>query len=159
MTDGDTENKDEPIKVSLKDKLKAQAMMAKMGLAITKDQADAAAEGIRQMAHIMNLSQEANAYVYAEDDSIKPDADFAKAFEVLAQAKTELKAMIKGAEQMSFVFPSLARQLAKTLRGKYVKLCEQDYILHTLEAGAEPEEAEAKARAEAMAEAEVDRGE
>ncbi|MEM3661561.1 MAG: hypothetical protein QXG73_01895, partial [Candidatus Micrarchaeaceae archaeon] len=157
MTDNEnTETEGEEIKLSIKDKIKAQAMMAKMGLKITKDQADAAADGIRQMAHIVNLSKEANSYVYAKNNSIKPDADFPKAFETLKQAKTELKAMIQGAAQMNSVFPSLSRQLIKTLRGKYVKLCEQDIILHTLEAGAEPEEAEVKARAEAMAEAEVD---
>ncbi|MEM3415710.1 MAG: hypothetical protein QW575_09080, partial [Thermoproteota archaeon] len=156
MTDNEnTETEGEEIKLSLKDKLKAQAMMAKIGLKITKDQADAAAEGIRQMAHIMNLSQEANTYVYADDNSIKPNADFPKAFEILAQAKAELKTMIKGAEQMSFVFPSLSKQLAKTLRGKYVKLCEQELILSALSADAEPEADAIKLEAEAKAEAEL----
>ncbi|MEM3245855.1 MAG: hypothetical protein QXN16_03750 [Candidatus Micrarchaeaceae archaeon] len=159
MTDKTTETEGEEIKLSLKDKLKAQAMMAKMGLKITKDQADAAAEGIRQMAHIVNLSQEANSYVYADDNSIKPDADFPKAFETLKQAKAELKAMIHGAAQMNSVFPALSQQLIKTLREKYVKLCEQELILSALSADAEPEADAIKLEAEAKAEAELNGGE
>ena len=114
-------------KMSLKDKLKAQAAAARMGLSLPKEQADVAAEGIMKFRVIMELSIKANTYVYGTDDAIKPDADYLKAQATLDQAIDKLKELKPAG--------TLSATLNKNLYGSYIKLMRQRIILEHLQRG------------------------
>ena len=114
-------------KMSLKDKLKAQAAAARMGLSLPKEQADVAAEGIMKFRVIMELSIKANTYVYGVDDAIRPDADYLKAQATLDQAIDKLKELKPAG--------TLSATLNKNLYGSYIKLMRQRIILEHLQRG------------------------
>lgn len=134
-------DKKKGIKVSIKDMLKAQAMMARMGLRLSKDQADAAVEGIQLFQHIVSLSVEANTYVYDNHDMVKLDADFTKALALVQQAKDEVLAMKHNASPLSSMFSKMQEQLDSSLKDKFRKLCIQQVTIERLRYGlpADPE--------------------
>lgn len=112
-------------KMSLKDKLKAQAMAARMGLSLPKEQADVAVEGMAKFRTIMELSIEANTYVYGMNDKVKPDADFKQAQDTLGQAMNKLKELKPAGV--------LSATLNKQLFNSYIKLQHQRIILEHLQ--------------------------
>lgn len=122
-------------KIGIRDMLRAKAAMARFGFRITKEQADAASEGIQLFQHIITLSQEANTYVYARDNSIRDNPDYSKALSLIQQAKAELIRMDQSATLIGEMFPKMQEQLSKNFKEKYTKLCTQQLAIERLQDG------------------------
>lgn len=126
------DKKNKETKIGIVDMLKAQATMARLGFKITKDQANAASEGIILFQHIISLSQKANTYIYNDQDRVKADANFKEALGLIQQAKDEVLAMHHNAGPIGVMFPKMQEQLDKSLKQRYKKLCYQQAIIEDL---------------------------
>lgn len=123
-------------KMSWKDKLKAQAMAARMGVALPKEYADVAADGMAKFRVIVELSTEANAYVYEKNDDIKPDPDYARALDTVGKAMGKLRELKPAGEWSA--------TLNKKLYESFIKLQRQRVILEHLQKGESVKEARAE---------------
>ncbi|MGC8940926.1 MAG: hypothetical protein ACP5JY_02745 [Candidatus Nanoarchaeia archaeon] len=73
-------------KISLKDKFKAMALMAKLGIKLSKEQVDMAIDSIGPILQIQRLSHEAKEMVFPKN-KLNPNADFDGALAKVAEAK------------------------------------------------------------------------